>query len=180
MEVPQVFLDNGTIVAIDEGFVAGDENAVPNCSMVTQELTKWCWAAVTQTIEGVRGNNVEQCAVAESILGPGCCADKLSCHDEEALPDVLAARQVPCTPQGGKVGFPAIKDEIDAGRPVACFIRFPTINHLILISGYFPGEQLQLLDPGYDDPMPPREQSYASFKLLYRDDGSWLNTYFLV
>ena len=179
MPSPDAFLADGTVIAADDAFAAEEPTAVPDCSMITQELTKWCWAAVTQTIEGTRGNVVEQCEVAQSAVAPDCCADKLSCNVERSLPEVLASRQIPCSPQGGTVSFAAIKAQIDAGKPVGCFIKFPAINHLVLISGYLADEQLQILDPAYDDPMPPREQSFESIRAVYRDDGSWRNTYFV-
>jgi hypothetical protein len=175
------FVDEGTTIAEDEGAAADEPQAVPDCTMVKQEQTYWCWAAVTQTIEGVRHNNLEQCDIAQKVIGTDCCADKGSCNKEKTLPEVLEACAISFTPQGGMAGFPAIKEQIDAGNPVACMIRFNTasINHLILISGYLPGEQLQLLDPADENPISPTEQSYQSFRLLYRDDGSWKNTYFL-
>lgn len=175
------FLDDGTTITEDEGASADAPQVVPDCTMISQELTNWCWAAVTQSIEGVRGKPVDQCNIAQSVIGPHCCADKSSCNDEKTLPEVLAARNIAFAPQGGKAGLPEIKQQIDAGSPVACLIRFIStgVNHLILISGYLPGDELQLLDPADDDPIFPREQSYDSFRVVYRDDGAWKNTYFL-
>jgi hypothetical protein len=174
--MPLPDFDESTILAADS-IADSDENDVPGCTMVTQELTEWCWAAVAQTFEALRGTTVEQCQIAVSVLGLGCCGDdKPSCNVERKFPEVCQARSIPCKPVGGILEFSDIKAEIDQGRPVCCFIQ-SSIGHVILISGYAPGEQLHILDPGFDEPMPPREQSYASFRVLYGDDGHWLNTY---
>ena len=177
MTLPQALLDHAEEVA---GAVAGalPANAVPNCTMSKQEMTEWCWAAVTQTIEGVRGNTVEQCIIAQDLMPTlDCCNNKESCNQEEDLDHVLSTRNIPCHPAGGKVGLQAITDAIDGGQPVGCRISFSGTQHLILISAY-EGDHLTFLDPALEHPMEPNEQPYDDFLLRYQATGKWNETYF--
>ena len=143
-----------------------------NAFMTCQEADLWCWAAVTQTVEGFRGTNVTQSDIATahvSIGQPGkvCkatdlweatvgCGDPCSgaCNSPHLLSKVLAER--------GRLGskrscipvFQDVVDAIDNDKPLPVRIQINTSQgggHFICVIGYSDdgaGNQfVEVLDP---------------------------------
>lgn len=130
---------------------------VPGFGMRCQEELQWCWAAVTQSIEELRGARLSQSEIASRHIDPngdglvcahplgaggsgsrchGCHAD---CGDPHSLGFVLdeRGRLAP----GGAVqelaSFDEIRTAVDARRPLPVRIEWGgRRGHFVCVTGY--------------------------------------------
>jgi hypothetical protein len=56
-----------------------------------QEMTLWCWAAVSLSIDKFFDQNSarSQCDIAESVVGGGCCGNRAACNSAQNLDEAL-------------------------------------------------------------------------------------------
>jgi hypothetical protein len=144
----------------DDSQEIGEESFVSNFRLICQELTNWCWAAVTQSILDSRLSVSTQREVAVAHIKKhrpsepevnlaatatqgGVCEDmecKAQFNAPHSLRRLLAERSL-LQPNGyiqGSLTFDQLKAEIDQGRPVACRIKWTnTIGaHFVCVAGY--------------------------------------------
>ena len=134
----------------------GRHNAVP-AAMRTQDADLWCWAAVTQTVEGCRGATVDQsevatghvsrgqpavvCTPSDSVDGQVLCGDPCqgACNSPHILSQVLAERGLLAAP--ARRVLPAFQDVVDAidqrkPLPVRLQPNGEDGGHFICVVGY--------------------------------------------
>lgn len=89
--------------------------------MQAQQQTNWCWCAVTVTVANYFGDNLNQCAFANTRLSlTSCCTmgGSASCN---VVSDVVTPLNMTGHLASWNASAPAFTDlrpEIDAGRPV--------------------------------------------------------------
>lgn len=162
--------------------VAGEprQRRLDGLAMLGQEEDNWCWSAVTQAILNfVHGRGLSQQDIASEHarrtgksfvcvpphrkkIAKGACGDGRctgSCNDNHFLRiimaehrcfrDILTAEAAPT--------FSQFRDEIDAGRPVACRLQWrrPRGGHFVLVTGWTVGadqvERVHVLDPASNE-----------------------------
>src|SRR5258705_13930880 len=108
---------------------------IQNFSMEYQKQKLWCWDAVAVSIDNFRtGGKTLQCTVAKTVLGlayPGlgdCCTNPTPCNKPWYLRDTLShlgrLNDAPGSGTGtGPLGFPELRAEIAARRPVGIRIE---------------------------------------------------------
>lgn len=174
---------------------ARSSNDVRNFSMETQEEPEWCWAAVTQSVEGWGGNTVSQPEVASFHVNSGAgliCARPLSpagsgsrcagctadCAEPHRLSVVLDERSRLAA--GGAVqilpSFNDIQQAVDAQRPLPVRINWSGGHgHFVCVTGYAidsAGMQWVTVHdpllPGVDSgPADNQDLRYSSFATAY-------------
>lgn len=161
----------------------GNANSLP-LQVEHQNQYNWCWAAVSVSVkrffDATFGET--QCEQANAILGRvSCCgpdgADEQVCNVTHTLDPVLSRLGVLRRVRSGFLSFEEIETEIDAGRPVACFIGWTGGGgHFVCIAGYDAGPRtLAIRDPLFD----PSTLPYDEFVNSYQHIGSWSFTYFV-
>lgn len=151
---------------------------ITDCTVDEQDTDNWCWAAVTQALEGRSGARPSQCQIVGEFLHQQCCNGEPLCDRPEALIVVLDRRGHLAQNVGGQAGFPDVVNEIRAGHPVCCFIERPPLNHFVIINGVNePREAVAVIDPDRGIAHDPQEHDYRKFQTGYAN-GLWRNTYF--
>jgi hypothetical protein len=146
-----------------------------------QARINWCWAAVAVSVRRFfdRGAAARQCDLANSILGlTTCCDDDVSGNNSQPLPPALIEMDVLRRIRQGAVTFEEVQAEIDAGRPVACYIAWSAAGgaaHFTCIAGYDAARNIMIRDPQFDSSTMP----FDTFATAYQGSGSWAYTYFL-
>lgn len=151
---PSLSLD--TLPARDayESETGGGGGSIPSASMMVQEQSFWCWAAVTQAIKRTLGDaDPGQAGIAHAHLdrhrvphtcwgdehqstGSWACNDAgctANCNDAHMLRGVLGEHGRYQGPIPLPLSERLIADEIRNGRPIACRVVAPA--HFILIVG---------------------------------------------
>ena len=143
-----------------------------NAFMTCQEADLWCWAAVTQTVEGLRGTTVAQsdiatdhvangqpgkvCATADPVDANMGCGNPCSgaCNSPHFLSRVLDERGRLVSKRPGLPAFQDVVDAIDSSKPLPVRIQINTRTgggHFICVIGYSDdgaGNQfVEVLDP---------------------------------
>lgn len=156
-----------------------------NFTMQNQSQNLWCWAATTVSVSAYYDPETAwtQCALvnAEKEITT-CCDDGSSkaCDQTNVLDAPLARADVLDRKQRGAVDYDAIRQEIDAGRPLAFRVKWSGGGgHFAIIEGYqsVGGEWVAIEDPepGYDAiDIPLRTLADGA----YRATGLWTHTYF--
>jgi hypothetical protein len=184
--VPSAFFENTETVAVPaaatvSALLSPGWIEVEKCVMTPQQDKEWCWAACTQAVERAMATDVEQCIIAGDRLHRSCCGTgDPECLVQETLPEVLRDRGHLGDVVGHQLGFEDIAREIEAKRPVCCLIRFPTLNHFVVITGVSVlDRQLAVLDPAHDanDPVVADPYDYDALSIRYGDDGLWDDTF---
>lgn len=156
--------------------------------MPRQEQSLWCWAAVAVSVDHyfVPERTLRQCHVARRVLALDCCANHSPCNVAERLTTALTkiGREFTFVPNA--LPFPAVREEIDAGRPVCALIQwYGGGGHFVAIYGYdhsAAGHPLvHVADPLFADGL----WYYASFCTAYQAGhdglgprgGQWVETY---
>jgi len=176
--MPSIFDESDILDVAPESLEAGSPLAF---TVPDQEKSEWCWAAVGS---GVRAFYEKQqlqrpCEIANEFVGGDCCANPDSCNVAQSLAAVLKDMGYRTIPPKEQVEFDVIKSEIDADRPVCCFIDFGTeIGHFVALTAYDQDlRQVGVIDPApgeaHDD---PRMIPFASFRIDY-NGGRWRETY---
>lgn len=143
-----------------------------NAAMTCQEADLWCWAAVTQTVEGLHGMTVAQsdiatdhvstgqpgkvCATTDPVDANMGCGNPCSgaCNSPHILSRVLDERRRLVSKRLGVPSFQDVINAIDNGNPLPIRIRIDTPiggGHFICLIGYSDdgaGNQfVEVLDP---------------------------------
>lgn len=177
--------------------------------------TSWCWAACGTMLVRYLGSTEHRriCDLVHFVRerlhaetdGLDCCSSNVdnipecietTCASVEEIDTLLRDfLELDCQ-RTGLIGRDALKQEIDAGRPVQVAFEWDgsTANdvsgHVILVEGWVPVPQddgstedfFIILDPFQDywpDEGPPLDSrvSYDSLTVAYNDGGQWLHTW---
>ena len=147
-----------------------------------QELSKWCWAAISVSLGRYYGTTERrQREVAAALLGFDCSrfgeepevresADAYAMLDEALQ---LAGCYSHWSP--GRPTFERLRAEIDAGRPVCLQIEWLRGGmHYAVVAGYdAEAAELYVEDPLHG----PSVQPFEGFPGGYRKGGFWRGTY---
>lgn len=144
-----------------------------------QSLHYWCWAAVTSAIENFYGetNATSQCGVATRCLHRRCCppGDDTPNNPLNVSYDLCTALDSNAVSSPvDQISFADLQNQITAGRPVCCVIRWPTgDDHVLLAAGYTATQDVWI-----DDPASPglRSVAWNQFRQGYGDGGKWIAT----
>lgn len=120
---------------------------------VEQEQTEWCWAACLQLLSQlIRGQHLEQCQVAELVLGlaPGqCCSGAVPCNFFLPPDDVVAAlADVGLTANfvAGPLSANNLGQAVGTG-PIAVGLSGTASGHMLLAVRMSGLEIVDILDP---------------------------------
>jgi len=134
--------------------------------MQEQEQTRWCWAAVSVSVEKYffPTSTLTQCQLAKEVISDAnadCCRNPDSCNGVAKLQDALhkieeRAKASPIAlrfPDPSKpMSFFEVKAEIDSGMPVGVRMEWAGLGaHFLVISGYWTLSGQKLLEIG--DPL---------------------------
>lgn len=154
-----------------------------NFTMQHQLQTEWCWAATSVSVSAYYDPQTgwTQCTMvnAEKELTI-CCENGSSteCNQPNVLDAPLSRADVLDHKQQGSVGYDMIRQEIDAGRPLAWRIRWNGGGgHFAVIEGYqgFGDEWVAVDDPWFGAIDLPVSTLTGG---MYQGTGSWSHTYF--
>jgi hypothetical protein len=152
-------------------------------AMQHQDETFWCWAATSVSVAHYYENasNWTQCRmVNEERRLTTCCRDGAApgCNVPNVLQSPLERVDVLDRWQRGSVSFDRIREEIDAGRPLAWRIQWPDgTGHFAVIEGYQSSNRRLL---AVEDPWTGSvDVPFASLQSgRYRGNGKWTHSYF--
>ena len=151
-------------------------------TMQHQQELQWCWAAVSVSVSlhyDPQGDWT-QCRMAGSELDRDCCRDGSSsaCDRPHPLDPALSRAGVLERMERGSVAFEAVRQEIDAGRPLAWRIGWRLGGgHFAVIEacGMPSGPWVAVDDPKFG-------RSDCTIATLtdgdYLGSGRWTHTYF--
>ncbi len=156
-----------------------------NFTMQDQSQTLWCWAATTVSVAAYYDPQSDwtQCAMVNAVKElTTCCGDgsSIECDEANVLDAPLSRADVLDHKERGSVGYDVIRQETDAGRPIAFRIRWSGGGgHFAVIEGYRgSGDEFVAVD----DPDPGYDAVDISVSALtdgkYQGTGSWTHTYF--
>lgn len=148
----------------------------------TQEQSRWCWAAVTVSVELYFSPNSAwtQCNLASAVLpnNPNCCAQPAVCNRAWYLERALSAV--------GKLRYALldvltidqVRTELRANLPVCVRIGWDNGGgHFVIICGLRRSSSGKMLvdvaDPWYLD----STLTYEDFRDRYQHRGEWMDTY---
>lgn len=148
-------------------------------AMQLQEMSNWCWAAVTSSVSQYFDSNSQwtQCAVASKCLTEPCCSSDGPCNQPWTLDHPLS---VTSNLKGsvfvGAASMVVIASEISKGRPVCCHIDWGNgMGHFVAVTGYSSGvNDVEVQDPLVGSALLP----YATFVSNYQEIGTWGFSYF--
>jgi Papain-like cysteine protease AvrRpt2 len=154
-----------------------------NFTMQHQEQTEWCWAAASVSVSRHYDQQTgwTQCKMVNAEKGlQACCEDgsSVACNKPNVLDSPLNRAEVLDHKQDGSAAYDMIRQEIDAGRPLAWRIGWSGGGgHFAVIEGYqSSGEEwVAVEDPWYG------VSDVAVSTLtggMYQGSGSWTHTYF--
>ncbi len=154
-------------------------------NMQHQQQTKWCWAAVsTSTSRFYQPTSPwYQCLLVNRVFGQTtCCQNGASapCNQPHRLEQGFAAVGHDAGNTSGTVSFARVRSEIDAGRPVGCFIgwRSGGLGHFVIIEGYREDGVTRRLWIE-DSQSGSHDYEFTTFRDRYDNArGSWQWTYF--
>ena len=151
-------------------------------TMQLQTQSNWCWAATSTSVSHYYWfrSSWTQCTVANAELGlAGCCMNPVpgQCNVPWFLDRALTRTNNFVSITGSET-FAAVRDEIDAGRPVGARIGWSGGGgHFVCIYGYswIVGEEYFDID----DPIYGKSHLLvADFSSNYQGSGTWTHTYF--
>jgi hypothetical protein len=149
--------------------------------MHVQEMTNWCWAAVTASVNDYCNphRRLTQCEVVQALFGRGqrCEDNNVPAALDKSLRklpglDLLVLRTF--------LPFTRIQEQIDLGFPVCVRIGWPDgTGHFVAIDAYgqTPDEVsiVHVIDPWYEDGV----WTYDEFCNAYQGTGAWTSSYLL-
>jgi Papain-like cysteine protease AvrRpt2 len=155
-----------------------------NMQMQHQEQTQWCWCAVSVSVSHYfdAASTWTQCAMANAQLGQAtCCQDGGSdqCNQPGRLDTALTQTGNLDHTQGGTIAAADIESEINANRPISCWIVWSDGGaHFISVDGYTTqtsgDDMLSVKDPWYG----PTPTPYSTLVNGYQGRGTWSQTYY--
>lgn len=167
-------------VVRDQG--AGAGIVVLDFLMQRQELSKWCWAAISVSLGRYYGvARWQQHGVAGALMGFDCSRFReeprvrARCNKYAMLDEALQLAGCYSHWSPGRPTFERIRAEIDAGRPVCLQIEWRRGGmHYAVVIGYDAGGELYVEDPLHG----PSVQPFEKFPGGYRKGGGvWRGTY---
>lgn len=156
---------------------------VLNFVMQSQKLSKWCWAAISASLEDYYGTlHLSQHEVASAILGFDCSSYQekpevaVRCNQYAMLDEAL--RLVGCYSHWspGRPTFERIQAEIDCGRPVCPCIEWHSGGcHYVAVIGYYTDTgEIYIKDSLHGSSV----QAFSQFPNTYRMSGGvWQGTF---
>jgi hypothetical protein len=164
--------------------------------MERQSKDKWCWAAVSASIERyfLPNSSWTQCRVARSLaagqklsgvsVNANCCGSPDACNKPAALDDALrvVGRLKAIVP--GPLSFDDVRTEIDNNRPVGVRIGWDGGGHFVAIHGYHvsPDGSIRIVhvsDPQFGSSSLYYEH-FVSCYLFWTDTGGfWTDSYLI-
>jgi hypothetical protein len=151
-------------------------------TMQLQTQSNWCWAATSTSVSHYYWfrSSWTQCTVANAELGlAGCCMNPVpgQCNVPWFL-DRALTRTNNFVSITGPETFAAVRDEIDAGRPIGARIGWSGGGgHFVCIYGYSWIVNEEYFD--IDDPIYGKSHLLvADFSSNYQGSGTWTHTYF--
>jgi hypothetical protein len=148
----------------------------------TQEADKWCWAAVSASVNHYffPDSTLSQCQIARRVLGvDSCCGNRETCNQVAKL-DVALEKSgtIVREPLARSLSFEEIKQEIDGRRPICARIQWAGGGgHFVVIRGYRElasgAEQVDIADPWFVD----GTFFYKEFLSGYLNIGQWTDTF---
>ena len=122
-----------------------------------QHTQVWCWAAtIAMVLEYVKGTSLEDCQVLSvydrSLNGPGiCCQQPFRCNRTGSTAEMGHIMQNLFGMQGvylrRALTMAEIKTQIDNRRPIIAGFHHARGGHVVVVSGYGPGDKIIVLDP---------------------------------
>lgn len=103
---------------------------------VSQMYSNWCWAACCESIFcGPLGRNISQTDVVRDIMGP--YLPNASASDWQ-IANAFYDYGYSCTTYNRYLTFAAVKDEINAGRPIIAHLAFRNsfVGHSVVVCAY--------------------------------------------
>lgn len=147
-----------------------------------QHTQVWCWAAtIAMVMEYVTGKSLEDCQVLaaydRSLNGRGlCCQQPATCNRRGSTMEMAHIMENLFGLRGvylrRALTFQEIKNQIDSNRPIIAGMHHQQGGHVVVISGYGPGEKLVVLDPLNGK----YQADYSTLKQSLLT-GSWLETF---
>ena len=139
---------------------------------------EWCWSAVTTSLDRFLdgASSLTQCKTVSNELHHLCCGELAGeqlkrCNQTNTLHEPLDhLGWLAQPPIREPLRLQAVRREIDAGRPVCCYIRWRnSLNgHFVAITGY----ESDSHDVFVDDPLfPPDWRDYDRFSSHAEGDG---------
>ena len=152
--------------------------------MQHQQLSQWCWAAVSASVAGFYGSGLtSQCAIASAEQSLVCCPANTAASGcdvawylDRALQRVGHFDRLTFTPEA----FATVSSEVDGGRPLCARIAWSTVGaHFLALIGWSidaaGSEYVDVEDPFYGF----TTATYSSFCTSYRTPGdTWTHSYF--
>lgn len=148
---------------------------------------KWCWAAVTRSVDRYFNpkSTLDQCTVAQLVLGRSCCPDADDCNQVEFLEKALSRLdRIDGVPVRFGLSFADICESIDNRMPICARIGWNGGGgHFVLICGYrktSSGRQLlEIADPLFPSSLVPYEDFISGYQNMEqpRGGGKWTHTY---
>jgi hypothetical protein len=148
---------------------------------------KWCWAAVTASVDRYLNPNstLDQCKIAEQVLGRSCCPDGEACNQVESLDNALSKfNRLEGTASNFALSFTEIRQIIDARMPVCVRIGWQGGGgHFVVISGYrvtkSGRELLEIADPLFPSSILSYHDFVTSYQNVEQSDGGgqWTHTF---
>jgi papain like cysteine protease AvrRpt2 len=190
MPLPQILKDSTHALNLPGAFaplaaLPGSGKLLP-FTMETQKREEWCWAAVSVSVARFyeQGSLWRQCSLVNEELGGGnCCQNPIpaECNQpwylERGLERVLHLADHVQTP----LSFDSVADEIDAERPVGCWIRWPDgTGHFVVLNGYsrdFASAPTKEYVSVRDSKYPSADYLFSKFQNSYRTHGTWRFSY---
>jgi hypothetical protein len=154
--------------------------------MQTQTREEWCWAAVSVSVSRFyeAQSPWTQCRLVNSELGlTNCCSGaSAACNQPWYLEFGLQRVKHLAVKLGSSVSFADVGSELEARRPLACWIRWPDgTGHFVVLNGYAtdfgatpPAQWVSVQDPRYGH----SDYPYLKFLTSYRKVGTWVFSYF--
>lgn len=176
-------VNNGTALKPQDSAAPAEQNRILNLPHRFQEGKQWCWAACIQMVLKLKGIDMSQCKIVQTMLKDPShqCGPDFESRDESCDPLDMAQTWRDCgitevDPDNGALTMDQIKVEIAANRPVQVGIFWHTNSgHSVLIKGWAPTtpETLLIDDPLRDSPLNPDEDGSgrASYDDLVRAFG---------
>jgi hypothetical protein len=168
--------------------------------MERQSKDKWCWAAVSASIERhfLPNSTWTQCRVARSLaakkkltdisgiaipVNANCCGDPDVCNQAAGLDDALRAVGRLKSFVSRPLTFTEVRSEIDDNCPVGVRIGWPDRGgHFVAIHGYYESSNSQVVHVS-DPQFGPSSLYYEHFKSCYQfwNDGGgfWTDSYLI-
>src|SRR5689334_20453365 len=151
--------------------------------MRAQILREWCWAGVSGSIEHHYdpATDLTECKIAAAELHLSCCDSRQQCNRVHRLdPPLERLGRLRAKPIFRPISFDEVRQEIDAGRPIAVRVGWHDGGgHFLVIFGYHVTQsglrQVILGDPFYGD----SRTSYDLFCTSYQGSGTWTDTFLL-